>query len=301
MSQRSLEMVRALQHERGSNITFDSGGYYVQTGRFTYQELYLNLLNCYRANLWADRYVLPDHVPTSRNNSDEVHSKVRETVQYARLFCQELPAALRQRVMPVVHGHTFEQVDHCLAEYLKLDTEWIGFGSFGTGGKDSETNIATQSSVGLARHVSNVAAQQGRKVHLFGLGVPALVPLLDGVGAASFDSSSWLKSAGFGQVHLPFTRSYNITYSNGGAHAQRGIVWSEFEMLKALTGHACIYCHDRDTLAAHKMHRAAHNLAAIAETVSMINNREYDKIGRIYRNASAKYRKEYETWPRRSH
>jgi queuine/archaeosine tRNA-ribosyltransferase len=300
MNKRALEMIHALQQERGSVVTFDSGGYYVQTGGLDYHELYYKLLHSYQTYPWADYFILPDHVPISTDSPDRVWEKVRDTVQFSRLFWQEMPAPLRRRAVPVVHGHTIEQVEHCLSAYLDLDTEVFGFGSFGTGGKNNESNLATQDSVTLARHVIDVARMYGRQVHLFGLGVPALVPLLHGMGAASFDSSTWLKSAGFGQVHLPFTRSYNITYRNGRSELQQGIGWEEFARLKHLSGHDCTFCADQQTLASHKMHRALHNLVSIAEAVQMINNGEFSRIAAIYAAGSPKYREEFKRWPRRS-
>ncbi len=300
MSSAAMGLIEGLQRTRGSVVTFDSGGYYVQSGSFSYHELYYKLLHSYKTHPWADYFILPDNVPTSADTPERVWEKVRETVQFSRLFWQELPTPLRRRAVPVVHGHSIEQVEYCLSAYLDLDTEVLGFGSFGTGGKNNESNLATQDSVALARHVIAVARAHGRRVHLFGLGVPALVPLLHGMGAASFDSSTWLKSAGFGQVHLPFTRSYNITYRNGRSELQQGIPWDEFARLKALSGHECAFCVDQPTLAAHKMHRALHNLVSIAEAVQMINNGEFSRIAAIYAAGSPKYREEFKRWPRRS-
>ncbi len=47
-------------------VYFDSGGYFVQTGKITYQDMYWRLLNFYRHNNWADYYVLPDDVPVPK-------------------------------------------------------------------------------------------------------------------------------------------------------------------------------------------------------------------------------------------
>ncbi len=91
MGKASLELVRRLHDERGSQIWFDSAGYYVQVGKIEYHDLYMRLLNCYRANLWADRYVLPDYVPLSSDSTEIVEYKVRETVHYSCLFYEEMP------------------------------------------------------------------------------------------------------------------------------------------------------------------------------------------------------------------
>src|SRR5579885_2409539 len=104
MNKEALDMVRELQTEHGSQICFDSGGYYVQVGKIGYHELYMKLLNCYRSHRWADRYVLPDYVPLSSDSIAEVEEKVRETVYYSCLFFEEMPDELKPKAMPVVHG-----------------------------------------------------------------------------------------------------------------------------------------------------------------------------------------------------
>src|SRR6266705_5793752 len=145
----ALGFVRRFQEERGSEICFDSAGYYVQVGKIGYLELYMKLLNCYRANRWADRYVLPDYVPLSSDTDEQVAEKVRETVYYSSLFFAEMPDELKAKAMPVVHGRTKAQVEYCLEHYLKLGVEWVGFGSFGTFGKNNEANMATGSGKSL--------------------------------------------------------------------------------------------------------------------------------------------------------
>lgn len=289
-------MVRELQVAHGSEVCFDSGGYYVQVGKIGYHELYMKLLNCYRTHRWADRYVLPDYVPLSSDTLAEVEEKVRETVYYSCLFFEEMPDELKPKAMPVVHGRTQAQVEYCLEHYLKLGVAWVGFGSFGTSGKNNETNIATQSAVDNARRTIEIAAKHGVKVHLFGLGAPALVGMLYSLGAAAFDSASWFKAAGFGQVHLPLMRSYNITYNNGASELQKGITWDDFIRLKQVTEHECLYCADYKTLASHKMHRVIHNLLVINESVQMLNQGEFARARSIYEQGSMKYKEEYKRW-----
>jgi len=296
MSKEAINLVRRFQEERGSTVCFDSAGYYVQVGKIGYHELYMRLLNCYRANLWADRYILPDYVPLSSDSLEQVEEKVRETVYYSCLFFEEMPDELKPKTMPVVHGRTRSQVEYCLEHYLKLGVEWVGFGSFGTFGKNNETNIATQSAVENARWVVRIANKYGLKVHLFGLGAPALVGMLYSIGTTSFDSASWFKAAGFGQVHLPFMRSYNITYNNGLSELQQGITWEDFTRLKEVTGHQCPYCVDYPTLAGHKMHRVIHNLLAVNESVNMLNQGQFVRARAIYEQGSIKYKGEYKEW-----
>ncbi len=296
LGDRSLVAVRALQEARGMRVCFDSGGYYVQIGRIAYDVLYRRLLDVYRAHQWADIYVLPDNVPTSRDTDEQVWDKIRQTVDACRLFFAELPAGLQERAMPVVHGRTIEQANYCLEAYLAMGARQVGFGSFGTAGKNDGVNIAHSSSVEVARWVVEAAGLYGVPVHLFGLGVPALVAMIAGLGAQTFDSSAWLKAAGFGQVTLPFSRAYNITYRNTRSSLQRGILWEEFVALRERTGHSCLYCASYEMLAASKWHRAAHNLFCLAESVAMINAEAYERIGAIFANGSPKYRQEATRW-----
>jgi hypothetical protein len=295
VNEETLGLVRELK-DGGAIVYFDSGGYYVQVGRMTYEELYYPLLQHYLANPWADIYTLPDYVPTTQDSEDEVWYKVRQTVDFSSIFLSELPPSLREKAMPVVHGHTLEQVEYCLERYVSLGVKYIGFGSFGTTGKNNEANVMTQNAQAFARHVVQIAQNAGTRTHLFGVGAPALVAMIYGTEADSFDSSSWLKSAGYGQIHLPFIRGYNISHRNGQSEIQKGITVEEFERLKELTGHSCPYCESIKKLQRVKMLRALHNLVCIAESVDMINRGEHKRIKLIYANGSPKYRKEFKQW-----
>lgn len=295
-SQESLARVKSLKQKHDSIVMFDSGGYYVQIGKLSYSELYYPLLQFYLDNQWADIYTLPDHVPTSQDDEDDVWRKVHDTVRYSSLFFAELPPELQKRAMPVVQGHTFEQIDFCLQKYLSLGINHLGFGSFGTSGKRSEVNVTTNNSIDLARYVAGVADKFGIDVHFFGLGAPALVAMIYGCGASSFDSSSWIKAAGFGQVFLPFMRAYNISHRNGISELQKGITVSQFNQWRALTQHSCPFCESIDDLQQKKIYRTLHNLIVIRDTVEMLNDDKFDEARNIYEHGSPRYRKEYEKW-----
>lgn len=295
-SEESLVRIKQLKERFGTRIMFDSGGYFVQTGKITYDELYYPLLKFYLNNQWADIYTLPDHVPASQDSTREVWAKVEDTVRYSSLFLGELPSSLRQRAMPVVQGHTYEQVDYCLKTYLNLGVMQIGFGSFGTYGQNKEANIATNSSIALARYVVDAAKQQHVKVHFFGLGAPALVAMIYGSNAHSFDSSSWIKAAGFGQVFLPFMRAYNISHRNKGSELQQAVTVSRFKELCAITQHSCPFCENMELLQSRKMCRTLHNLVVIKDTVNTINTGKYQEVKAIYEQGSPRYQLEYEKW-----
>lgn len=291
----SVELARQMAEE-GRFVMFDSGGYYVQLGKLKYEELYMPLLNAYRENRWASVYTLPDHVPTSQDTPDIVARKVQDTIRFSTLFFEEMPDELKPRAMPVVQGHTYQQVEACLRAYLDLGVRHIGFGSFGTQGEKNQVNIVTQNSLELARHVIKVAHSNGAKVHLFGLGAPPYVAMLKGIHADSFDSGSWQVAAGHGMVSLPFMRFYNISHRNEMSEFQRGILPDEFEQLKSVTGHRCALCDDLRSLQEKKMYRAIHNLIVMTETVEIANRGELDRIESIYAQGSIKYRSEFKTW-----
>lgn len=298
-SQQSMQLAREMA-EAGASVHFDSGGYYVQTGRLSFRDLYMPLLKAYRANRWASIYTLPDHVPRSQDTAEEVQSKIWDTINYGSLFYEELPDDLKPRAMGVVQGHTYAQVDACLDAYIRLGVRHIGFGSFGTVGASSEVNVATNSAVELAEYAAKVAHQHGVQMHAFGLGVPALVAMLKGIGVDSFDSASWLKAAGFGQVFLPFMRAYNISYKTSLSEIQRGITFDQFNEWKLLTGHACPYCDSLKELQERKMYRAVHNLFVTAESVDMVNRGDFERIETIYASGSMKYRREFSRWLNRT-
>jgi hypothetical protein len=295
-NQRSLNLVQKLKNEHNSTVMFDSGGYYVQIGKLTYDELYYPLLKFYRSNQWGDIYTLPDHVPTTKDNEETVWRKVKDTAEFSRLFYLELPSNLKEKAMPVVQGHSINQIDFCLRIYLELGVKHLGFGSFGTFGKNSEVNLATNSAIQNAIYVANIAKKHNIKTHFFGLGAPALVAMIYSAGANSFDSSSWIKAAGFGQIFLPFMRSYNISHRNGRSELQKGITIQKFQDLRKLTGHSCPFCCDIDKLQEQKLYRTLHNLLVIQETVDIINSKKFQKIKTIYENGSPGYRQEYEKW-----
>ncbi len=297
MGKDALHLIGELASQ-GKSVTFDSGGYYVQTGKVDYLDLFYPLLRAYKNNLWASTYVLPDYVPTSSDDVETVEFKVRSTYQTSELFFHELPDDLKLRAMPVVHGHNYRQVDACLETYIRMGVKQVGFGSFGTSGTKQEVNVASRCSIEIARYVAYVAHQHGMKMHVFGLGVPAIVAMLKGLQVDSFDSSSWLKAAGFGQVFLPFMRAYNITYKTDSSEVQRGITDQEFNKYREITQHSCYFCENRNELRESKMARAIHNLIVIAETVDRMNRWKLDHIESIYRAGSPKYRDEVAKWLR---
>jgi len=267
---KSLAMIRDMRSAgQIEQVYFDSGGYFVQMGRIDYYEMYWQLLQFYRANEWGDWYVLPDYVPSSSDDPDTVWFKVRETAQLSWQFYHEMPISLRERAIPVVHGHSLEQVEHCLEVYTELDVRRIGFGSFGTGGKGNGVNTLTPQALSSLSLLSDLLTHRGIQIHAFGVGTPPVIYLLDRVGVYSFDSVGWMKTAGFGKIYMPLVRAYNITYDDPTA---RGLTEERFNILKAATGHSCYFCRSFDRLVRERDLRMMHNLTVILDTLEVLDS-----------------------------
>ena len=285
----TLRLGRAIQEDFGIPVMFDSGGYAVQTGRLDYFEMYSRLLQFYERERWAGFYALPDNVPTSRDREDVVAAKVRQTVECSELFYREMPNGLRERALGVAHGRTLSQVEYCLDRYERLGLRHVGFGSFTTAGPDSSMNITTRAALANARQLATLASERGMTTHLFGVGVPAILPWIADTGATSFDSGNWARSAGFGQIFMPLTRGYNVSYRNGLARIQQGLTRSQFERLRTVSGHACSYCEPFETLRTSREARAGHNLLATADALDIISRSDWLRMTAIYSVASPRY------------
>ncbi|MBW7959475.1 MAG: hypothetical protein H3C69_07935 [Candidatus Promineofilum sp.] len=269
----TLKLVRELKEEGVvKQVFFDSGGFFVQMGRISYEDMYWQLLHFYRSNPWGDWYTLPDYVPLSSDDEETCWHKVRQTADGSRLFYQELPYEIKAKALAVIQGRTIAQVDYCLETYLRTGPERWGFGSFGTNGKQSNANIVTEEAFILLNYVSEIAVSNNRHLHAFGVSTPPAIYLLNESRVDSFDSIGWMKTAGYGKVYLPFVRAYNITYRDKGA---RGMPPQVFEKLKIRSGHECSFCTDFRMLETSRTHRILHNLAVIQDMVDMIRERTF--------------------------
>jgi hypothetical protein len=264
----TMRLVREeLKERRGSEVFFDSGGYYVQQGRLAYEDLYGRLMSCYLDNQWADWYVLPDWVPTTQDDPTTVEHKVRATITMGRLFYDEMPDQLKTRAVPVVQGHRRSQIMACMESYLQYAVGPIGFGSFSTSGGSYGVNTVTGQSVELLRSLSALARNHRSGIHLFGVSTPPILYLFHQLGISSFDSMAWMRAAAFGNVFLPFVRGYMTTCRTVG---RIHIFEDRFLLLKELSGHRCVFCDDFGELAANRFYRIMHNLACVLDTMDLI-------------------------------
>jgi queuine/archaeosine tRNA-ribosyltransferase len=259
----TINIAKSLKSDYGSEVYFDSGGYYVQQGRLSYQELYGRLLAFYLKNQWADWYVLPDHVPTSLDDQRTVEHKIRDTITVSSLFLEELPPGLRERAIPVIQGHTREQIQRCIESYAAMGARYVGFGSFGTAGVNNSINQLTSRALDNLQWACQLAAQYSLRIHLFGMTSPPIVWLFSQLGAYSFDSLGWNKTANYGNVYLPFVRAHNVSYRDPDQSLYPA---EQFEIMKSQTRHDCPFCRDFVQLSTDYHYRRAHNLAVLKET-----------------------------------
>lgn len=269
-----VQNLMAEEFSQVGGVIFDSGGYFVQQGVTTVEALYKNLMRFYESNDWGSHYVLLDYVPHSQLTPAEVVERVEATMSIARLFHAEMPKHLQERALPVVQGYTREQVEACVEVYADLGVKTIGFGSFATSGDNNNINMVTAQSLELVDFVKEKAARYGLKLHLFGIGTPEVLSHFKQMEIDSFDSSCWSRTAGYGNVYLPFKGRRNLSAKMirevGGA-AYRA---EEFIRLRDETGHDCPFCRDYEVLKTNRVYRMVHNLCVIMDTVGFLNQGE---------------------------
>ena len=260
----------------------------MQQGALSYEDLYQRLLTYYRANDWADVYVLPDFVPTTGLSQEDVADRVNATIAVGRLFYAEMPAGLRPHALPVVQGYTHRQVRACVEAYREFGATTIGFGSFGTTGGSNDVNIVTARSIDLLAYLADLGARYGFAIHAFGVGSPTLLPTLYELGVDSFDSSSWLRTAGYGNVLLPFGIRRSVT---GGRLRERAghrpLTDTEFRVLQEETSHTCYFCASFQALKRNRFYQILHNLTVIMDTVESLNSGAYTQNAFFIRHVEA--------------
>ena len=239
---RTMSYVRHMRDAWGVSVWFDSGGFFVQQGKIRYEELFTRLLEFYREHDWATVYVLPDDVPTSQNSLAEVEERVRVTAAEGAKFHKRLPEAIRNRTLGVLQGHSTRHLRLCLESFLGAGVHRLGFGSFDTGGGNAEINLLTRDAtvrLEAVRELLSISHDEGHfaagvDLHLFGVGSPNLVDRFVEYGTSSFDSSGWMRTAGYGNVYLPFRSRRNVT--NGASAITCGAGLSRPGILRALRG-----------------------------------------------------------------
>ena len=245
-------------------VMFDSGGFFVQKGDITYNELYSKLREIYRTEDWADIYILPDNPPLSKDSMSDAEAKIRQTVDGSVSFAYQLPYEIRKKVMPVIHAKQPAHLEYCLKNYetLMADSHRIGFGSFSTMGT---TNSINRVNVDVLRLLDDLAPRlNGSWLHSFGISTPPAVFCLAKVGVKTFDSNGWMRTGGYGSIFFPFMYGRRIDCKT---RKYSRIHKDEFEPLKLNIGHRCPFCESFDKLAEEsgRWFRIMHNLIVMAE------------------------------------
>ena len=261
----TFEFVRELKRTgETEEVMFDSGGYFVQKGDITYNELYAKLLNIYHTETWADIYILPDNPPLSKDSLSTAEDKIRQTVDGSLTLAYQLPEAVRKKVMPVIHAKHPSHLDYCLQNYEPLiaDSHRVGFGSFATLGATNSINRVNEDVLRLLRELT--AQLNGTSLHSFGIASPPAVFCLASVGINTFDSNSWMRSGGYGSVFFPFVFGRRIDCKT---RKYTHIFKDDLEPLKLDTGHRCPFCESFDELSDGngRWLRIMHNLTVMAE------------------------------------
>jgi tRNA-guanine family transglycosylase len=228
----------------------------------------------YSANPWGAWYVLPDYVPTSDLTAEEIDARVHATVTVSKLFFAEMPDTLRPYALPVVQGYTRQQIRYCIENYADLGVKYVGFGSFDTSGNNNSINMVSPRALEMIDFLKEQTLRRNIKVHLFGIGTPEVLYRFHQLGVDSFDSSCWSRTAGYGNVYLPFIGRRNISAKmlrNVGGVAYRP---EKFIELRDATGHKCPFCEDVERLKNNRIEQMMHNLYVLMDTVDALNRGE---------------------------
>jgi hypothetical protein len=245
-------------------VMFDSGGYQVQCGQIeSFEKLCVRLANVWRKHDWADYFVLPDHVPKTKDSDEEVARKVKDTLLAGERFLKLLPK--HGEPIGVVHGRSVVQVIKGVRWWYSLGVRYVAFGSFETAGKDESVNYVSSRSMVVLRALTEEALSLGMKVHVFGIGSPTSLekifvaaPFIE-----SFDSASWRKAAAFHEVF--FGLSVKRRFGTPRAITNNLVLNDELlRAVKRLTEHDCPFCQSAAQLDDFDC-RALHNLVVVHE------------------------------------
>ena len=237
-------------------IWFDCGAYQVQQGKYSYGELLEFLSDFYINNQWADGYVLPDIPPTSKDSKKIVEEKVQKTVFHCLDFFNRMPDYIQERAIAPVVGKTLKQINYCIESYKELGIKYVGFGSWGTSGKNKSVNLLGRDSLSLFGSLLLMAEQHEMKVHCFGIGGTSSLKRLqqENLLPDSLDSTTWWKSAGYGNIFFPNHPQIQITVKD--------MTDKDFEDIKLNTQHSCFFCENMQELKKNRNYRIMHNLSA---------------------------------------
>lgn len=274
----SVKVIKELAEEYDVKVSCDSGGYESQVNDdYSMQDIYQFDRRYYLSNDWPHELVLPDQVPVEGDSEEVIEEKVRDTISLSKLLYGELPVEKQKKAVPVVQGHTKQQIVDCLGEYTQLENiSKIGFGSFGTGGVNGGVNYLNEQNIELLQFVVKEARKYDLDVHAFGIGGPTSIPILYQCGVDTFDSTGWMRSAGYGNVFFPFKSRLNITHLRDRSGPT--VFREEIRGLKEETNHDCPFCRSFEELQESRLNRILHNLLVMREMTHMIREKPIGEV-----------------------
>jgi tRNA-guanine family transglycosylase len=266
----TIAVLEDLHNQYDIHISCDSGGYESQINEeYSMRDIFQFDREYYLNTDWPDEYVLPDQVPIAGDDEQTVEHKVQDTISLSRMLYDRLPEEKQRKAVPVVQGQTKRQIVDCLDAYTEFDhITKIGFGSFSTGGVNGGVNYLTEENIELLQFVVKEARKHDLDVHAFGVGGPTSIPILYRCGVQSFDSTGWMRSAGYGNVFFSFKSRFNITHRRNRSGPT--VFKQEFTDMKEETGHECPYCASFDKLQESRLYRILHNLIVIREMTEQV-------------------------------
>ena len=173
-------------------IFSDSGG--LQSRLFDLQLDPLEILRI-QEKIGADIAATLDAPVLSNDNisSNEHSERIRTTIQNA-VFAIKNREREDMRLYGVIHGNDIKVMTN-MVDYLKRKGEFDGFAIGGLIFKRSNYRNLIDLVIALRKRSGD------KPLHVFGLGGPAMIPLLTYLGVDTFDSSSFL-SAGANRVYF---------------------------------------------------------------------------------------------------
>lgn len=198
-----------LQHD--GEIWVDSGGYQFLTKGVDIGVEYV--AKVYSAFWDASRYLSLDYPPSPRDDEGLARAKFRRSVEsYVKLS-----SMLRREyidIVPVVHYYRDEDlVYETLKAVINHSPGLIAIGGLVPYVLVTR-NVPKNSRIRALRFVAKVTEELGDlgiRVHVLGLGSPAVTPILELIGVDSTDTSTWRVKAAYGKVVLPGGGERHVT------------------------------------------------------------------------------------------
>jgi len=187
-------------------LMLDSGGFMMMTN--PEESLSVESIVKIYKNTDADLCVSLDFPPGILEASADRLKKYNQTERNLKFLYSEFGPS---KLIPVVHGRSLTEVESNIEAIMKVSTQWP---FIGLGGIVPLLKQKNRGSLPDGRHAkehirsmiySCKTAFPESKLHVFGVGSPATILALMGMGADSVDSVGWRFAANFGNIYLPGT------------------------------------------------------------------------------------------------